>query len=74
MAEKWSGYPIGCKFKYNSRYGGFVEGIIEKYYPSDNHLISGNIVSTNGVSYSLRNIEIESISEWRERRLKDLGL
>jgi hypothetical protein len=81
------GWPIGYKFVYKSNYGGAITGIVarlehptnfkkvtlENYRYLDNkHLYS--IYSTRGARYNLGEIEIETLSEIRDMKLKDIGI
>ena len=69
------GYPIGCEFIYRSKYGGIVVGIVKEYHKGNQSgLIDGYIISIKDVHYSLREIELQSLSYWRDKKLKELGL
>ncbi len=81
-------WPIGFKFEYKSNYSDkIITGIIGDFnqpgnYPKmsltnykelkDKHLY--NVISTRGATYNLAEIEIETISEVRDRRLNDIGI
>jgi len=76
---KSGGWPTGARFWYKSKYSDdLIEGVIAKVdssvYNVDDSEVSFSIVSTTGVWYSSREIEIENIAEVRERKLDDLGI
>ena len=88
MDYRNNGWPIGYKFVYKSNYGGgSVTGIIARLehpincekitldnykYLDNKHLYS--IYSTRGARYNFGEIEIETLSEIRDRKLKDIGI
>jgi hypothetical protein len=61
-------YPYGAFFTYKSKYGGFMNGIVEK------KLLNGRIKSTKGVVYYETEVELESLEDFRERKLKEIGI
>lgn len=80
-------WPIGYKFVYKSNYGDDVTGIIDSLDQPSNyvkmtinnynslenkHLYT--ILSTRGARYNITEIEIETLSDLRERKLKDMGI
>jgi hypothetical protein len=76
---KSEGWPVGARFWYKSKYSDdLIEGVIAKvdssvYNVNDSKEVF-SIVSTTGVYYNSREIEIEGLVEVRERKLDDLGI
>ena len=71
------GWPVGARFWYQSKYSDtLVEGIVASYRNSSYR--DGEVVmvikSTNGTSYYSSEIEIESLSDIRDKKLGDLGI
>ena len=71
------GWPVGARFWYKSKYSDtLVEGVVASYRNSSYK--DGEVVmvieSTNGASYYSSEIEIESLSEIRAKKLDDLGI
>lgn len=71
------GWPVGARFWYQSKYSDtLVEGVVASYrntsYKDGEELMV--IESTNGASYYSSEIEIENLSEIRNRKLDDLGI
>lgn len=76
---KLEGWLVGARFWYKSKYSDdLIEGVITKVdssiYNVDDSEVSFSIVSTTGVWYNSREVEIENIAEVRERKLDDLGI
>jgi hypothetical protein len=76
---KSGGWPVGARFWYKSKYSDdLIEGVIDKVessvYNADDSKDVFSIVSTTGVWYNSREIEIENIAEVRDRKLDDLGI
>ena len=76
---KSEGWPVGARFWYKSKYSDdLIEGVIAKVDSSVNNINDTkevfSIVSTTGVYYNSREVEIEGLSELRERKLDDLGI
>jgi hypothetical protein len=76
---KSEGWPVGARFWYKSKYSDdLIEGVIAKvdssvYNVNDSKEVF-SIVSTTGVYYNSREVEIEDLAEVRERKLDDLGI
>jgi hypothetical protein len=76
---KSEGWPVGARFWYKSKYSDdLIEGVIAKvdssvYNVNDSKEVF-SIVSTTGVYYNSREVEIEGLAEVRERKLDDLGI
>ena len=71
------GWPVGARFWYQSKYSDtLVEGVVasyrEGYYKDGEQHIT--IESTTGASYYSNEIEIESLSEIRAKKLDYLGI
>ena len=76
---KSEGWPAGARFWYKSKYSDdLIEGVIAKVdssvYNADDSKEAFSIVSTTGVWYNSREIEIENLSDIRDRKLDDLGI
>ena len=76
---KSEGWPAGARFWYKSKYSDdLIEGVVAKVESSvrnaSDSADSFSIVSTTGVWYNSREIEIEDLAEARERKLGDLGV
>lgn len=76
---KLEGWPVGARFWYKSKYSDdLIEGVIAKVdssvYNVDDPKEVFSIVSTTGVYYNSREVEIENIAEVRDRKLDDLGI
>lgn len=72
---KTEGWPVGARFWYKSKYSDdVVEGVIAKVEHSLQEGDTFSIVSSKGVWYPSNQIEIEDISEARDRKLDDLGI
>lgn len=77
------GWPVGARFWYQSKYSDtLVEGVvaslgqlnilgIRSYKDGEVVMV---IESTNGASYYSSEIEIENLSEIRDRKFDDLGI
>ena len=67
-------WPIGAKFWYKSRYTDeTLEGVVGNYYEitlDDPNAFS--IVSTRGVIYPASSIIIETVSDFRERKINEI--
>jgi hypothetical protein len=71
------GWPVGARFWYQSKYSDtLVEGVVASYRISSyrNGEVVMVIESTNGASYYSSEIEIENLSEIRDKKLDDLGI
>jgi hypothetical protein len=79
MNTKTKVWPVGARFWYKSKYSDdLIEGVIAKvdssvYNVNDSKEVF-SIVSTTGVYYNSREVEIEGLAEVRERKLDDLGI
>jgi len=76
---KSEGWPAGARFWYKSKYSDdLIEGVVYKVdssvYNADDSKGAFSIVSTTGVWYNSHEIEIENITDIRERKLDDLGI
>lgn len=69
-------YPIGARFEYKSKYSndiivGFVKEVGVGYYTPG---MNKYVVSTKGANYNIDELKIETVSDFRERKLKQIGL
>ena len=69
-------YPIGARFEYKSKYSndiivGFVKEVCVGYYTPD---MNKYVVSTKGTNYNIDELKIETVADFRERKLKQIGL
>lgn len=69
-------YPVGARFEYKSQYGddvivGFIKEVGVGYYTPD---MDKYIISTKGAIYNIETLMIETVADFRERKLKQIGL
>jgi hypothetical protein len=69
-------YPIGARFEYKSKYSsdiivGFVKEVGVGYYSEGSNKY---VVSTKGANYNIDELKIETVADFRERKLKQIGL
>jgi hypothetical protein len=77
IETKTKGWPVGAKFWYKSKYSDdLVVGVVASYrnssYKDGEEVMV--IESTKGASYYSSEIEIENLSDIRDRKLDDLGI
>jgi hypothetical protein len=69
-------YPIGARFEYKSKYSddiivGYIKEVGVGYYTPG---MNKYVVSTKGATYNIEELKIETIADFREKKLKQIGL
>ena len=69
-------YPVGARFEYKSKYSddiivGFVKEVGMGYEQKG---MIKYIISTNGATYPISDLKMETVADYRERKLKQIGI
>lgn len=69
-------YPVGARFEYKSKYSddiivGYIKEVGVGYYTPG---MNKYVVSTNGATYNIEELKIETLADFREKKLKQIGL
>lgn len=69
-------YPVGARFEYKSKYSddiiiGYIKEVGFGYYTPG---MNKYVVSTKGATYPICDLKMETVADFRERKLKQIGL